>query len=334
MENALADLTRIRRLADSGRHAAVVQELEQRPADELVRSATLALLYGTAQARLGRLADASHWVDVALSRARRRGDRAIELRALNARGAIALEGGRLPEAAEYFMRALDRAQVDGDHAAVGRCSNNLGIIAHHQGRYEDAIGRYTLGAAAFQQAHLDRGIAECHHNLAITYRERKEYLHALKAADRAVTQAAAAGDAALAAATLAGRAEVRRLSGDAPVAVREVRRALEMHRELGDVVGECEDLRIIAGCHADTGLFDEAEAEFRQVIERADQYDRPAIAAGAERDLARLLCMRGRTSEGVEAARRARVRFQELGFVMELERLDALASEAAGAVHR
>jgi tetratricopeptide (TPR) repeat protein len=318
---SLAQLNSMRRLAEAGRHATLVQELDQRPPEAIEHSATLALLYGTAQARLGNHTQGERWVGTALERARIRGDRAIEARALNVLGGIALEGGRIEDAAEYFMRALDLAERDGNHATVGRCSNNLGIIAHLQGDYDRAIGRYTLAVAACQRAGLDRGLAETQHNLAITYRDRGEFLHAFKAADLAVQRAQSVGDAGLRAATLAGRAEIRLASGDVAMALWEIERALELHRNVGDVVGETEDLRVLAACHAAVGRL-EAEQEFRQVIDRSEEHGTPARAAAAERDLARLLERVGRLTEAVDVARRARARYQQLGAVAEIERLD------------
>src|SRR3970040_1669855 len=100
--NMLLDLQTIEQLSAEGRYPNLVAYVEGRESLVEARggSPTLALLYGTAQARLGQLAEGDRWVTVALQRARERGDRAIEVRALNVRGAIALESGRLDDASE------------------------------------------------------------------------------------------------------------------------------------------------------------------------------------------------------------------------------------------
>src|SRR5207245_1756770 len=111
-----------RELAAAGRHLEVVKYLGGRAGSELAESPSLALLYGTAQARLGRHAEGLRWLDVALDQARKLDEQAVEGHALNARGAVALVSGRIDEAADYFTQALMAASRVGDDAAVGRGS--------------------------------------------------------------------------------------------------------------------------------------------------------------------------------------------------------------------
>src|SRR5881296_784751 len=139
-------------LAAAGHHAEVVAYLGARGRTELEDSPSLALLYGTAQARLGRHDEGLRWLDLALDQARRRDERAVQGHALNARGAIALVSGRIDEAADYFTQGLMVASRDGDLATTGRCSNNLGVISSLRGRHAEAIGSWELAAAAFAQA--------------------------------------------------------------------------------------------------------------------------------------------------------------------------------------
>src|SRR5947208_880582 len=139
-------------LAAAGHHAEVVAYLRARGRTELEDSPSLALLYGTAQARLGRHDEGFRWLDLAVDQARRGRDDAVERRALNARGAAAFVSGRIDEAADYFTQALMRASRDGDFVMTGRCSNNLGIISNLRGRYAEAIGSWQIAVAAFHQA--------------------------------------------------------------------------------------------------------------------------------------------------------------------------------------
>src|SRR6266704_3898214 len=183
-----------RELTAAGQHAEVVEYLATREPSELRESASLALLYGTAQARLGRHDEGLRWLDAALERARNDGERGVEGRTLNARGAMSLVRGRVDEAADYCTRALMLASLDGDLATVGRCSNNLGIISNLRGRHAEAIGSWEIARAALDRAGWRHGVAECHHNLGITYREQGALDVALAAADRAVAEAEAVGD--------------------------------------------------------------------------------------------------------------------------------------------
>jgi len=322
MLNSLEDLNRVRKLAETGQHAAVVDYLSDRPDMELKESPTLALLFGTAQARLGKHNEGMEWVELALGKSRDRGDRTVESRALNVRGAIALVSGSIDKAAEYFTQALAAARNDGDNAIIGRCSNNLGIIYNLRGRYAEAIGSYTMAIAAFQQAGMVRGLAETHHNLAITYCEQCDLDRALEEANAAVEKAEACGDMSLSGLTLRGRADVRLRLGEPKVAQKEIDRALKVHRELGDPVEEAEDMRIVGVILADSRKLEEAERLFSDVIERAESLSRPQLAADATRDLSRVLRDAGREDEAREAVQAARVLFSQLGAEAEVRKLD------------
>src|SRR5881296_1619493 len=209
-------------LAAAGHHAEVVAYLGARGRTELEDSPSLALLYGTAQARLGRHDEGIRWLDQALDQARKQDEQAVERQALNARGAVAFVRGRIDEAADYFTQALMAASRDGDHATTGRCSNNLGIISHLRGRRTEAIGSWEIAVAAFHRAGLRQGVAECQHNLAISYREQGEFDRALLEADAAVAEAEATGDRTLQAMTLRGRAELRLVRSELELARRDL----------------------------------------------------------------------------------------------------------------
>src|SRR2546426_522687 len=153
-------IDKARELAAAGHHAAVVEFLGGRERTELGDSPTLALLYGIAQARLGRHEQALQWLELALVQARRLGEPAVERHALNARGAFALVNGHLTESADFCTQALMAASRDGDHATTGRASNNLGIISHLRGRHAEAISSWEIPAAAFHRVGQQVGEAE------------------------------------------------------------------------------------------------------------------------------------------------------------------------------
>src|SRR5438046_8896117 len=163
MTTSATVVDKVRQLTAAGQHAEVVNYLAARQGSELVESASLALLYGTAQARLGRHDDGLQWLDAALEQARKGGERGVESRALNARGAMSLVSGRIDEAADYCTRALMLASLDGDLPPVGRCSNNLGIVSNLRGRHAEAIGSREVARPAFERAGWRQGVGECHH---------------------------------------------------------------------------------------------------------------------------------------------------------------------------
>jgi tetratricopeptide (TPR) repeat protein len=327
-----------RQLAAAGRHAEVVEYLGAQPASELADSASLALLFGTAHARLGRHDEGQRWLDLALDLARKRDEQDVERHALNARGAIALVSGRIDEAADYFTQALLAASRDGDAVTTGRCSNNLGIISNLRGRHAEAIGSWEIAAAAFDRAGLQRGVAECHHNQAIAYREQGALDRALAAADRAVAQAEADGDRTLRALTVRGRAEIRVVRGELEQARGELDRVREIRGGLLDTVGEAEDLRVAASLLVAEGQLAAAERGLREAIARAESHGRPQLLAEATRDLAMVLRRSGRTPEAQAVARRAKAVFTRLGAEGEIRDLanqdwdDDFAAELRGSL--
>ena len=249
---------------------------------------------------------------------------------MNVRGAIALESGRPDVAEGYFERALAEAEELGDHGTVGRCCNNLGIISNLRGEHSQAVASYTMALAAYQQAGSLPGVATTEHNLRITYRDLGQLEQALKAADRAVSTAEAGGNRALEAYTRVGRAEIKTLAQEPAVAQREVLYALAIHREMGDVVWEAEDLRVLAMTQAALGNVADAEQTYRDVLDRADRHQRPLLAATAGRDMARLLAGQGRTDEARETAYAARVQYAALGAEAAVGQIDEFLETLLG----
>jgi len=310
--------------AESGRHAAAVAFLGQRPSEQLAASPTLSLVFGTAKARQGEYDTGDHWVHLALERSRTVGDGRVEARALNVLGAIRLETGRIDDAAAFFEEALAAAGNLGDHATVGRCSNNLGIIEHLRGRLAQAIGAFTRAISAFDRVDLKRGVVEGKHNLGIAYRDQGELRRALDAADDAVRLAEQERDQGLLAQTRAGRAEICVLRGDARLARREIDAAIEAHRAVNDPVGEAEDLRILGAVYLADGEQVAAEHVLRDVLVRAERLERPLLAACAGRDLARLLARCHHPQDAAEVAASARETFATLGAERQVEQMDQL----------
>ncbi|PYP34316.1 MAG: hypothetical protein DMD49_00655 [Gemmatimonadetes bacterium] len=310
-----------RQLVAAGHHAEVVEYLGARAGSELEDSPSLALLYGTAQARLGRHTEGLRWLDRALDQARKRDEQAIERRVLNARGALALVSGRIDEAADYFTQALMVASGEGDHTMTGRCSNNLGIISNMRGRHAEAIGSWEVAIAAFERAGLREGVAACRHNLGIAYREQGALDRALVEADRAVVEAETVGDDTLKALALRGRAEIRAVGGELELARRDLAQVREIRDRLPNPVGEAEDLRVAASLLAAEAHSAAAEGMLRDVITRAEAHGLPQLLAEATRDLAVVLRGTGRNPEAQEAARKARTIFAQLGAEGEIRNL-------------
>src|SRR5712691_9629934 len=331
-------IDKARELAAAGHHAAVVEFLGGRERTELGDSPTLALLYGIAQARLGRHEQALQWLELALEQARRRGESAVERHALSARGAFALVNGHLTEAADFCTQALMAASRDGDHATTGRASNNLGIISHLRGRHAEAISSWEIAAAAFHRAGLQSGEADCQHNLANAYREQGALDKALSIADQAISAAEVAGDEALFAVTLRGRAEIRAIRSEPELARRDLDRIRVIRSQMPDPVAEAEDLRIQALVLVAENQVARAEKALREVIGRAELHGRLLLQGEATRDLAVLLRRTNRMIEAQAAAQSAKGIFVEMGAESEIRKLagqgwdEAFAAELRGSL--
>src|SRR6266852_3131601 len=330
-------VAKARALAAAGHHAAVVEFLGAREQSEL-EDPTLALLYGIAQARLGRHEQGLQWIDRALNRARQLPEHGVERHALNARGAIALVSGNLTEAADFCTQALMAASRDGDHATTGRASNNLGIISHLRGRHAEAISSWEIAAAAHHRAGMQAGVADCMHNLANAYREQGALDKALATADQAVAAAEASHDAALHAVTLRGRAEIRAVRSEPELARRELDRIRVIRGQMPDPVAEAEDLRILALVLAVENQLPRAEKSLREVIGRAELHERLLLQGEATRDLAIVLRRAGRTAEAQAAAQSAKGIFARMGAESEIRKLadqgwdEAFAAELRGSL--
>jgi len=331
-------VAKARALAAAGHHAALVEFLGSRDESELEITPTLALLYGIAQARLGRHEQGLQWIDRSLASARQRGEHGVERHALNARGAIALVSGRLTEAADFCTQALMAASRDGDHATTGRASNNLGIISHLRGRHAEAISSWEIAAAAFHRAGVQAGVADCHHNLANAYREQAALDKALATADQAVAAAEATRDETLYAMTLRGRAEIRAVRSEPELARRDLDRIRVIRSQMPDPVAEAEDLRIQALVLAAENQLPRAEKVLREAIGRAELHERLLLQGEATRDLAMVLLRTGRQRDAQVAAQSAQSIFVQMGAEGEIRKLagqgwdESFAAELRGSL--
>jgi tetratricopeptide (TPR) repeat protein len=323
LQEASSVIAKARALAAAGHHAAVVEYLGSRDQSEL-EDPTLGLLYGIAQARLGRHEQGLQWIDKALAGARAQDERGVERHALNARGAIALVSGNLTEAADFCTQALMAASRDGDHAITGRASNNMGIISHLRGRYAEAISSWEIAAAASHRAGMPANVADCHHNMANAYREQGALDKALATADQAAALAETAKDEALYAVALRGRAEIRIARSEPELARRDFDRIRVIRGQNPDPVAEAEDLRILALALTVENQLPRAEKSLREVIGRAELHERRLLQGEATRDLAKVLLLTGRTGEAEAAAQTAKGIFARMGAESEIRKLAAL----------
>ena len=156
-------IDKARQLSAAGHHAEVVEYLGSRAGGELEQSPSLALLYGTAQARLGHHDEGKRWLDLALDQARERFQRAIEIDTdeLDAHyqlGRIARAQNRLAEAISNFEQVVQRDQfhaqneiwreIGATYIAAGQYSDARDVLEKFLDRRpNDPEGLYLMGRA-------------------------------------------------------------------------------------------------------------------------------------------------------------------------------------------
>lgn len=290
--------------------------------DVALEQPELAALRAEAELRTGNPKRARAWLQNALPRVQRSGDRAALRRAVNYLGVADIEVGAIDEAARVFARALDLAQIDGDDLLLARATNNLGAIAHILGEREKALSLYQLAIPAYQRLGHTVGIAESCHNLAITCRHLGRLDQADEYEQRAIEYARSASNRPLLALALLGRAELALERGDAALAEAGARRAASDFETMPDPVREGDALRLLGAAALARGALDEA----RQALDRAVML---AAEHGNALNEAEARAVRARLSARLDdhAGARADVKaalaiYERLGAVVEREALE------------
>jgi len=323
-------LTTLRGHAAAGGWEAVRRELTERT-DELVLSEPeLTTLRAEAELRTGHPRQARGWLERALPRLQASGDRAALRKAVNYLGVADVELGALDDATQVFFRALELARVDGDDLLTARATNNLGAISNIRGERSQALSMYQLAIPAYQRLGHTVGLAESYHNMAVTYRHLGQVSLADEYEQRAITHARDAGNRALVAIGMLGRAEISLLAKDFELAEAGARRAAAEFQALPDPLREADALRVAAAAALRRGSLVDA----RIAVERAISLSREHGNALNEGEaLAVRAQIRAASNSRVEArtdVRLALAIFSRLGATMEYEQLVAWEVETLG----
>lgn len=311
----------LERWSSAGRHRDVLDALGRLPGDVREGRTRSALLAAEANGRLGSLAEAARWAELAGTLARTHGETHAELRARNYRGAIALRRGEVAEAETHFSAALEMARSLSDHMAEARSLNNLGILANISGDSEAALASYRLALVAYQQVGHLRGMAETYHNIGISLRDQGNAHAALGAAEEAVRLATGVGDEQLIALASTGRAELHVALGDPAFARAELQRAEERYTRIGFRAGVPEVWRVRAAAARATRNFTEAVSLLQQAAQLATELGSTDTLADIERDLSVSQAASGDTAGARAARERAITLYRKIGALRAAERL-------------
>jgi tetratricopeptide (TPR) repeat protein len=124
---------------------AYVEALECQQASDAAGVVAALVRGGRLEERVGRLAQARAWYDVALGVAEGLQDRRPEVETLCLVGRLCVELGRYPEGARQFQRALALAEAEFDQSGAVAACEGLGDAAQAQGEWGGAQAWYARG---------------------------------------------------------------------------------------------------------------------------------------------------------------------------------------------
>lgn len=289
--------------------------------DVALEQPELAALRAEAELRTGNPKRARAWLEEALPRVQRSGDRVAFRRSMNYLGVADIEVGAIDEATHVLARALDLAQIDGDDLLFARATNNLGAIANIRGERQKALSLYQLAIPAYQRLGHAVGIAESCHNLAITWRHLGQLDRADDYEQRALEYARAASNAGLVALALLGRAELALERGDAALAEAGARRAAADFARMPHPVREGDALRLLGSAALARGALTEARQALDRAVLLASEHGNALNEAEALEVRAKVRREAGdREGTGRDVARALEI-YERLGAVVEVERV-------------
>lgn len=269
----------LRELIGAARYREALELYERLASNGDPPGSDVKLAAATAATRLGALDRATALATEALAQAGARADSDGRMRASNLLGAIAFERGELDEAERAFSVAVEFARELGDTLLAARAANNLASVAHLRGRPEVALGLYRSALLSYQRLGDRRGAAETWHNLGLCSRHMNDLREADTAALEAVRHAELAGDPALIALAVLGRAEIDLDRRDFELALSQISRAGRSAAESGDPIlaAEVRRVRALLAAHQEDFTLARAEADAARTI--AEQYGSALLSA-------------------------------------------------------
>jgi tetratricopeptide (TPR) repeat protein/DNA-binding XRE family transcriptional regulator len=240
----------------------------------------------------------------ALDAARRIGDRRGEARILGALGVLDWRQGHNKEASRHFRDALRLFHDLGELGSEAGMLSNLGIVAWQTGHIERSIAYHRRAFSIYQQISDRAGQGRVLGNLSSSY-IRRDLSKAQNAIEHALVLFRGNGDHLREGVALGNLAQISMRSGRLRQAAELGRRALELHRLVGNRGGEVEATNDLGNMYQRLGDHRLALDHHRRALalarEIADTYGEAAALEG----LAVLFQDRGDHAAAVEHHRQA-----------------------------
>ena len=213
-----------------------------------------------------------HWAawiathQIALSAARRLGDRRGEGGVLNNLGVAYRQRRRFSEALACHAQALDISESTGDRHGEGRALNSSGITYRDLRQFDDALACHQRALAIYRDISGRHGEAEALYNLGNAYEELRRFDDAVACFKQALTLYRDVGDRYGEGWVVNGigiaHVEMRRFDD----ALDSFRQALAIRREVGDRHGEGFTLTNLGTTYGKLTRFDDALDALEQAL--------------------------------------------------------------------
>lgn len=207
-------------------------------------------------------------------------DNALLADIANDAGLIAEEQGDFRESLPFFRESLKLREAMGDAIAVAESTLNLGFALLRTGEFRDAQSHLENAERAYTAADDRTGMVRSLQMLAsidVVLGNLPAAETKLNRALRLVEEVNLADERAVIHAEFA---ELERLKGDHPSAVRQAERALALFQQQQDIRGSTEARLRIAAAHVDAGAWNAAEKALAEIPpEAADNREQSAALA-------------------------------------------------------
>jgi putative nucleotidyltransferase with HDIG domain len=237
-------------------------------------------------------------------------------RALNGFGLLAQAAGNLAEAERFYRMAREAGMRAREEMLLGQTEQNLGIIANIRGNLQEALAHYLAGLEHLERAPSDSGVAlsgqvAALNNLGMLHIDLGELHAADHYFQRALELCRQIGDVVREGLVHINRVELFLVRGQPDLARESCDYGFEIFSRLNDEYNQAEALKFYGIIYRETGKLHLAGNHLRQAISVAAR-NNPLLEAEAQRELSLVLRAQARNREALEALNRAHTLFTSL----------------------
>jgi CHAT domain-containing protein len=224
------------------------------------------IIEGKALFQKGQYQSALDKYQIALTLARTKGDKKIEVICLNIIGLIYKYLGQYPKALEYLPQSLAISKELGDKQDEGITLNSIGLIYKALGQYPRALEYYQQSLAIRKELGDKQGEGTTLNNIGLIYNFLGQYPRALEYLQQSLAISKELGDKQSEGITLNNIGSIYDLLGQYPRALEYYQQSLAIRKELGDRQGEGITLNNIGLIYKSLGQYPRALEYYQQSL--------------------------------------------------------------------